>query len=264
MYRDYRIVVVTPAGRRKYLELLVPQILSFRPIVDEYHLWLNTDNPTDMDYISTLEGVTVKHLPHDVRLNGIFSIPAFYRYCTDPETIYVRFDDDVVLVDSLEAFKRFLDFRIDNPEYFLVMANILNNACQTHIHQRLGNIKGDLVHYNVTDTVGWENGSFAVSLHQQILDKLNGRNDLSSFRFDGRWILMYREEFSINCISWFGLDFDGHVESPEEPYLTMTWPTRTNTYNCVIWWILCSTLRLLQTAHPPSTRPTYLKNIDSY
>ncbi|NBS69709.1 hypothetical protein EBT31_12475 [bacterium] len=216
--------------------MLVPQIEGLREVVDEYHLWLNTTKTDDVDYIKGLESdfIKVKPLPDDVRVNGIFSIPVFYRYCTDPGTIYVRFDDDIILIDSLEAFKSFLDFRIDNPEYFLVMPNILNNACMTHIHQRLGNFKcSELVHYNVTDEVGWKNGSFAVCMHHEILNRLSDQKDLSVYRFNGKWILMYKEEFSINCISWFGRGFDGRVDAPEETFLTTKYTHIHNKLNCV-------------------------------
>ena len=44
-----RIVVVTPAGRRRYLEILFRYILKLRPIMDEYRLWVNTENNEDIE-----------------------------------------------------------------------------------------------------------------------------------------------------------------------------------------------------------------------
>jgi len=235
MYRDYNIIVVTPAGRRCYLEMLIPQIRSFSEVVDEYHIWLNTKCKEDIEYIEDIESdfIKVKHLPTNSQCDGIFSIHHFYKECTDKSTIYVRFDDDIILVDSLEAFKKFLDFRIDNPEYFLIFANIINNACMTHVHQRLGYLTGEICNYNVTDDIGWKSGSSAVCLHHQVLNKLEGENDLAKFRFDGRWILMYKEEFSINCVSWFGKGFNGVVGRVEEPFLTKEYTRLHNTTNCV-------------------------------
>lgn len=47
MLGEYRIVVVTPAGRK----LLIPQIQGLKPYVDEYRLWVNTDNADDIEYM---------------------------------------------------------------------------------------------------------------------------------------------------------------------------------------------------------------------
>ena len=47
-----RIVVVTPAGRKRYLEILFRYILKLRPIMDEYRLWVNTENNEDIEYMN--------------------------------------------------------------------------------------------------------------------------------------------------------------------------------------------------------------------
>ena len=50
-----RVISVTPAGRRRYLQALVPYLLRQRHVIDEHHWWLNT---TDVDDIHFVERVT--------------------------------------------------------------------------------------------------------------------------------------------------------------------------------------------------------------
>ena len=54
MNKKHKIVALTPVGRKKYMEVLFPQILKQRDFVDEYHLWVNTKNPEDLAYLNQL------------------------------------------------------------------------------------------------------------------------------------------------------------------------------------------------------------------
>lgn len=235
-WRGYRVVVVTPAGRKRYLELLFPQILNYQ-IVDEYQLWKNTTDEQDLEYMDSLQTQYpdfVKTKTCGVPINGNSSIHYFFKECTEDNTVYIRFDDDIVVLDDIDAFKSFLDFRINNKNYFLVYATILNNAVVSHILQRHGKIAQiPRVGYNVMDQFGWQNPEFACSLHDQILSK----PDLSSFRIGSEWLLYDYEHVSINCISWLGTEFrnqcNGVVAANEEPWLACEMPRKLGMINCI-------------------------------
>ena len=47
MYQNYKVVVNTAAGRRRYMQYLVPPILN-ADIVDRYDIWVNTRNMVDI------------------------------------------------------------------------------------------------------------------------------------------------------------------------------------------------------------------------
>ena len=49
-----RVVSVTPAGRRRYIEILVPHLLRQRHVIQEHHWWLNTNVAEDIAYIHQL------------------------------------------------------------------------------------------------------------------------------------------------------------------------------------------------------------------
>ena len=55
MNKTHRCVVVTPAGRRRYMELLVKHIIKQKDFIDEYRIWVNTKNSNDIDYFRQLE-----------------------------------------------------------------------------------------------------------------------------------------------------------------------------------------------------------------
>ena len=142
MFEGHRVVAVTPAGRRRYMELLVPQILSCA-LVDRYDIWVNTPDPGDLAF---LEGVAkldprVRLVRHpDGAAPSIESIGAFHRTACDADSIYVRLDDDVVWLEP-GFFETLLRFRIDHPDYFLVMPLILNNAACSFLLQSFGRIE---------------------------------------------------------------------------------------------------------------------------
>lgn len=81
MYQNYKVVVNTAAGRRRYMQYLVPPILN-ADIVDRYDIWVNTHNMVDIEFFKKLAKkypkVNLVWQPDGV-VNGIASINAFYR-----------------------------------------------------------------------------------------------------------------------------------------------------------------------------------------
>jgi hypothetical protein len=142
MFDHYRIVCATPAGRKRYLKILVRQILA-SPLVDEYQLWKNTTDPSDIQFIHDVQATDprVRVIEPTLRPPGpTSSIGQFYRHCVDDDTIYIRFDDDVVFIEP-DFFPKFLRFRVENQQYFLVFPNIINNAVCTYIQAARGAIQ---------------------------------------------------------------------------------------------------------------------------
>jgi hypothetical protein len=54
MINDKKIIIAIPAGRKKNLKILLPQINKQKEFLDEIHFWLNTSNIEDQNYIQEI------------------------------------------------------------------------------------------------------------------------------------------------------------------------------------------------------------------
>lgn len=229
------------------MEILVKYLLKHRDIVDSVQLWENTLNKSDIDWIRSLKSdyfIPLRIPDRDKFGNQLhfhrhpvqYNTGRFYVYTKDPDTLYIRFDDDIVYVHD-DYFKNILDFRIDNPDYFLVFGNIWNNAIISYIEQKMGNID---LKYGVVDRVdcmhpvGWGSPDFGVHIHRILLEHI--KNNTESNLFFDRFELE-RARFSISNFCFFGKDFaafDGHInELDEEIWLTQSHPNKHNLSNVI-------------------------------
>jgi hypothetical protein len=235
MLDGHKIVCVTPAGRRRYLRLLIPYVLAC-PRVDRYDLWVNTPDAADLAFIEAVAGIDdrIRLVPlPEGQTPGVPAIHAFWPGATDADTAYVRFDDDVVWIDP-RFFDTLLGFRLEHPEYFVVAPLIINNAMSTYLLQTFHKIRTSRpVWPDRFDPIGWVNPTFARSLHHLFqalvaggeVEKLNcGRIPLSG------------NLFSINCISWLGRDFasfGGKLPEEEEPAVSCSLALRAGRLNAM-------------------------------
>jgi len=233
-------IIVTPAGRKKYLEVLHKNLYKCKDEFDEWVIWVNTDNQEDINYIETLSNhydyikLQYSDVPVDPNGSHTATICRFFKNCIDENTVYLRLDDDVVYIEK-GSIKNLFEFRIENEQYFLVYGNILNNALLTHIYQ-LKNIVSGLapVSYNCEDENGWRSGGFAANLHDVFLKKQE-QNKTTDF-FIENWVLSNFERCSINSISWLGKTFktfNGDVGSAEEIWLSSDKPKELNMPNII-------------------------------
>lgn len=241
--KTYKVVVVTPAGRKRYMEVLLKYILKNRSIIDEYCIWQNTKNIEDINYFKTLtENYNfIKVKESKIPINGGWSIHKFFVDCVDKDTIYIRLDDDIVYLED-NFFIKLLLFRIHNPQYFLVFPNIINNAIIDHIHQRMGVYEIEQIFdYSFLSKVGWADPYLAQHKHDVFVNNISN-NMLDIYRFN-RWELFFYERISINCISWFGEEFakfEGNVGVDEEQWLSQDKPKNIKKMNCVFGDAICS------------------------
>ncbi len=235
-----RVISVTPAGRRRYLAALVPHLLAQRHVIDEHHWWLNTNDAADALYV---EQVTAEHpdffkiCRKEVRadLNIGQNIWRFFGEYAEPDTVYVRFDDDIVYM-APDAVENLVRFRLAHREPIVVLGNIVNNAVCAHFLQQAGLVPrawGEVENFCL-DGNGWACGEFARKLHGLFLEELRaGRADqwkLAELPIDGR------RRFSVNVVSWLGDDLrqvpevhGGIVD--EELFLTVELPRRLGRAN---------------------------------
>ena len=228
MYKNYQVVVNTAAGRRRYMQYLIPYIVESK-IVDRYDIWINTHNGADIEFFKQMaEAFPVINLvwQPDGIVNGIASINAFYKQCIEPNTIYFKLDDDIVWMEP-RLIEKMVQFRVDNPQYFLVSPLVINNALSTYLLEINKKIKLDR-YYNssANHPILWNSGIFATSLHLWFI-----QNHLANERWSTLYVgkkEMAMTRFSINAILWFGDEmrkFNGVVPGDDEEFLSCIYPT---------------------------------------
>jgi len=225
MFDGKKIISVTPAGRAGYIDVLYRYLLKNQGIIDEHHFWINTKNRSDIIYIENLckKHSFFKAIYPKIKINGIWSIHHFFRYCTDKNTVFIRFDDDVCYIAN-DAVCNLLEFRISNQKYFLVYPHIINNSANA-IMGKIGQtkFKGNWYH----------SGKHAEDKHNLFLDTLD-KGELNSFKCSGKEV---KFRANINCISWMGEEFakfGGIVGIDEENWLTRTYLRKTKKLNYII------------------------------
>lgn len=243
MHRGKRIIVVTPAGRNRYLNVLLSYVLREKSIIDKYRFWVNTTNAEDLEYIqgrveSDPDFFEAEYLddpkPEWVGNRRVRLICKFFQNCTEPNTVYIRLDDDIcwMIPGAIEAL---IDFRIDHPEFFLVYPGIFNNGYTAEIHAKNG-----LVKFPVSSFRKWQREpEWGILHHEKLIESLE-KNNFGQWMFEPSVITDYAQA-PINCISWLGEEFakfDGVVADKdcdflEEVWLTKIKPRQVNKYNCM-------------------------------
>ncbi len=235
MHEGYRIVSTTPAGRRRYIEVLYPYLLSQRHLIDKHVFWVNTLVEENIEFLEQLasqypdffELHYLKDLPevpagYDC---SSYEIYRFFPHYVDPDTIYLRFDDDVCYI-APETVRNLLDYRLGNRDPLIVLPSIVNNSYCSHLQQRSGAVplRMGVCNYE-TLGIAWESGAFAQMVHTEFLDALQ-RGEKDKFKLND-WLLHGYEKISINSLCWMGSDFAlfaGRVGSDEETWLTQIQP----------------------------------------
>lgn len=235
MYNNYQIVANTAAGRRRYMQWLIPFVVA-SDIIDRYDIWVNTHDSVDIEFFKRIAAafpkVQLVWQPDGI-VCGNNSINAFYRQCTEEQTIYIKLDDDIVWMEP-DLIEKMVRFRVEHPEYFLVSPLVINNSLSTYLLQVHGKLKLDKYYQAMaTHPVFWKSGEFATQLHHWFLQTQLKTGRYAALHVGPQPMGMTR--FSINCILWFGSEMkkmNGEVPGDDEEYLSSIYPTRHGLANC--------------------------------
>lgn len=246
------VVAWIPYGRANTVSILLEYLQRDhdRGIVDELWLCLNTD-PDQADDLAWAYQI-VKERPWvklRYRPQGVIHHPRkqrntgyFYRYMVDPDTIYVRFDDDVVYVHE-DAIERIVLNAIHGDQV-CAFPIIINNAICSHFLQKDGRIPlewGEVALFCM-DKRGWGSGRFAIKLHELLLMSVE-TGTVGAFFGHTDWQLPMGEQFSVSCFASRGsmyaeLDPPGVIQPDqiieEESWHTETHPRRLGVPNKII------------------------------
>lgn len=147
MYKEKKIIVVSPVGRTCSLKSLFKNIDKNRHIIDEYHLWVNTNVKEDLDFINNYASNNINFVKlkygctelDKTQFTKADNVKHFYNYCVEKDTFYFKIDDDIVYIEP-GMFENLAQYKLDHPETFLVYPTILNNHWCTHFLRKYNKI----------------------------------------------------------------------------------------------------------------------------
>lgn len=206
MIKDaHKIVAVTPAGRRHYLEILKSYILKDSSI-EEWQLWDNCRKQTDRDYIEDLARkhgkIRIIRAPAIDGSNR--AINQFYRGLTDPQRFYIKMDDDVVYLPGGFGQQMYEVARQERGRFTYWSPLVINNSiCAWLIkHHSQMNVAAEVI-AAASCATGWRNPFFAQQMHRAFIHAVD-RGTENLFAVPNFNVSLAR--FSINCIGFFGSD----------------------------------------------------------
>jgi hypothetical protein len=216
---EYKCEIVTPAGRKKYLELLYKNLKLQKNSFDIWQLWLNTTNDEDIEYMRNLEKENdwIVCIESKVPVKGRDSIYHFFENTKREDTIYIFFDDDIIYL-SENFISEFKELRIKNTKSFFVLPNIINNGLLSYIHYRNNLVKFPVApKYYFLDNVGWKDPYFCEALHKAFLNDLTNNNIQKWKSSFGEWKLYDYERMSFDCFAFFGSNMKHEIRKIDNP-----------------------------------------------
>lgn len=256
-----RVVAWTPYGRQETVSILHRYMERDHAagLVDEWWLCMNTDlegQEGDIRYAYTLARsypwIKIKDRPagyprkHPKQRNTGY----FYLYMTDPDTAYVRLDDDIVYVHEA-AVERLVRSAWQRPETVASFPVMWNNSIVSWFAQQAGIIPepgettGGYRWPKVggpycMDAVGWADGKFGVEIHGLLLTALEAREPMEKFFFYQDFPVALGQQFSVSTFASLGRTYAALpapgllVPDEEEHWHTVHQPRVTGQPNVVV------------------------------
>lgn len=251
MVNNRKVVAWVPYGRERTVSILINYFRRDveRGLIDEVWLYLNTDadQVSDLRYAYQLKKkysfIQLKERPagRPVRKPKQRSTGYAYEYMTDPDTVYLRFDDDIVYVHE-DAVQNLVETKISMDSAFACFPIIWNNAICSYFLQKHGKLPltwGEVKQAYCMDSVGWGNGYFAVGIHNFLLEKIRNNNVESVYLYQDI-PLAPRQQFSVSCFAVDGKDYcelspPGVLDFPEEEaFHTIHRPQKVGKTNFIV------------------------------
>ncbi len=221
--KTYKVAITTPAGREEFLSIFKHFIYRKMEegLVDSWQLWQNTVKQSDIDYLASMEAENPKVKRYFIenienKWNNCDTLRTceFFSNAHDDDTIYVRFDDDIVWCAE-DAIEKMAIARIEHPDAFAIYPNVINSTVCSAWHQEIGAISkeaGELRHetdsqdpdYIYLDEFAYTDSKFIDLIHDTFKKRFE-ENSLEAYYLPSRSFNNY-QRFSICSLAWWGKD----------------------------------------------------------
>jgi len=255
MIDSHPVIAWTPYGRRRTVSILADYMKRDhdRGVLDEWWLYINLDpagQEEDLAYANELAAaypwVKLKFRPDGhPRLSPKQRNTGYaYLHMDDPQTVYVRFDDDIVYVHP-EALTNLVTTKLSLADSVLcAFPIIVNNAVVSWHLQQQRRIPGPSKGWKSVqlpycmDSVGWADGEFAVNLHRLLLDHIEA-DTVEELYMHHTVTLAERQQFSVSCFATLGSDYTeltppGHLGAEEEFWHSVHRPKQAGLANIIV------------------------------
>jgi hypothetical protein len=241
MIGGHKIVAFTPAGRKRYMDILAGYMRREhdRGHIDKWLLFNNAYLAEDStyadqlaDHFSWIEVLRESGIVHGVPDGSRFNwsrpenISQFYKHMSEgDDSIYLRFDDDIVYIDH-DCIPRWVTYRLDHPDPFLVFPTIINNVRTSYHFQQHGIVPECGIKDDMYDHVAWRNLRYVHDLHKTALEAIDYGQLVRQFALPNEQFTDWEAgHISINAFAIFGRDMHAcTVAHDEEGYLSLHRP----------------------------------------
>lgn len=239
--QEYKVVIVTPAGREKYLSFFKKYIYAEmeKGLVDGWQLWQNTTLQSDIDYLASMAAengkvkvFTIPNLENKYNNCDTWRTCEFFKNTQENDTIYIRFDDDIVWYEP-GAIEKMVIARIEHPDALVIYPNVINSTTVTSWHQAsgaLGKEAGEVKQekegdpdYAYLDAFNYTDSKLIDLMHATFRAKYEA-GKVSDYYLPSRTLERYNR-FSICSLAFWGKD---HLDvgPSEEAWLAWEEPER--------------------------------------
>lgn len=234
--QNYRVVICTPAGREKYLSIFKKHIYRKMEegLVDEWQLWLNTVDASDIAYLNSManenpkvkiyrQGEPIDSMGFYETFNPLKTY-LFFANAQDDDAVYIRFDDDIIWAND-DAIKKIAKATLNNPNSFVTTPNIINSTVCNAYHQSIGVLsdKCGLVrqftksdpNYSYLHEFNYTDGRLCEHIHATFKENYEA-GTLDRYFLKSR-LYKHFERFSICSVAWLGKNKIslGYIEEPQ-------------------------------------------------
>lgn len=241
--KEYKVVIVTPAGREKYLDIIKKYVYRdmTKGLIDGWQLWQNTVKQSDIDYHASMAAenpkvqvFTIPNLENKYNFCDTWRTCEFFKNAQDDDTIYIRLDDDIVWYEE-NAIEKIAMARIEHPDAFAIYPVVMDSTIITAWHQASGalGLEAGAVKQPKADDPNWAyldefnySDSGLIDLMHETFKKKYEEGKLADYYLPSRSLEDY-QRFSICSLCWWGKD---HVlpGPSEESQLAWELPAAAN------------------------------------
>lgn len=255
-----KVVAWTPYGREATYSILLKYFARDveRGLIDEVRAFLNTD-PNQVDDLRYIYR-QAKRTPWLKLWERPAGVPRrtpkqrntgyAYTYMTDPDTAYVRFDDDIIYVHQ-DAVENLVRHKLQTPNNVCSMSTMWNNSITSWFFQQSGVIPAAGTRDDngyvwpavggpyCMDPVGWADGEFAVNIHRLLLDKIRNNCVEDVFLYQDMPVKI-GQQYSVSCFASLGAYYAALpqpgvlVPDEEEGWHTVFEPNRIQQPNILV------------------------------